>query len=77
LEKDTRSGKVLRDNQGLRDKALVPLDSMKMHLAMIIGDYTDFFVGLQHAVTVSDDLIWPLVDRLISDRNSGDSVQVW
>nr|KAK5438584.1 hypothetical protein LTR18_008560 [Exophiala xenobiotica] len=51
LEKDTRSGKVLRDNQGLRDKALVPLDSAKMHLPMIIGDYTDFFVGLHHAVT--------------------------
>ncbi|KAK5221801.1 hypothetical protein LTR72_006056 [Exophiala xenobiotica] len=51
LEKDTRSGKVLRDNQGLRDKALVPLDSVKMHLPMIIGDYTDFFVGLHHAVT--------------------------
>ncbi|KAK5194672.1 hypothetical protein LTR92_005916 [Exophiala xenobiotica] len=55
LEKDTRSGKVLRDNQGLRDKALVPLDSAKMHLPMIIGDYTDFFVGLHHAVTFPVD----------------------
>lgn len=54
LKKDTQYGDVLRDNQQLRDKALVPLQSVQMHLPMVIGDYTDFFVGLHHAKTVSD-----------------------
>src|SRR5690349_15178238 len=43
LEKDTQSGHVLRDNQQLRAKALVPLSKVQMHLPMTIGDYTDFF----------------------------------
>ncbi|KAJ9602219.1 hypothetical protein H2200_013339 [Cladophialophora chaetospira] len=51
LEKDTQSGDALRDNQPLRDKAFVPLSNVRMHLPMVIGDYTDFFVGLHHAVT--------------------------
>ena len=53
LEKDTKSGDVLRDNQQLRDRALLPQSDVRMHLPMAIGDYTDFFVGLHHAVTVS------------------------
>lgn len=56
LEEDTQLGEVLRDNEGLRSKALVPLRSVTMHLPMAIGDYTDFFVGLHHAVTVSFDI---------------------
>jgi fumarylacetoacetase len=55
LAKDTESGDVLRDNAGLRKKALVPLKNVQMHMPMDIGDYTDFFVGLHHAVTVSSD----------------------
>ncbi|KAK5023548.1 hypothetical protein LTS07_006063 [Exophiala sideris] len=51
LESDTQSAHVLRDNQRLREKALVPLNNVQMHLPMSIGDYTDFFVGLHHAVT--------------------------
>lgn len=53
LEKETKLGSLLRDNQDRRARALVPMSSVQMHLPMIIGDYTDFFIGLHHAVTVS------------------------
>lgn len=53
LEIDSKLGDVLRDNQERRSRSLVPMSSVEMHLPMEIGDYTDFFVGLHHAVTVS------------------------
>jgi fumarylacetoacetase len=53
LKSDTPYGSVLRDNKMLRDQALIPLQRVQMHLPMAIGDYTDFFIGLHHAVTVS------------------------
>lgn len=43
---------VLRDNQPLRDAALIPLTSVAMHMPMAIGDYTDFYAGLNHAFNV-------------------------
>ncbi|KAK3636497.1 hypothetical protein LTR56_014123 [Elasticomyces elasticus] len=49
LIKQTELGDVLRDNHSLRNKALIPLSSVKLHLPMAIGSYTDFFVGLHHA----------------------------
>ncbi|KAK6371289.1 hypothetical protein LTS17_009020 [Exophiala oligosperma] len=54
LEKETKLGSLLRDNQGRRARALVPMNSVKMHLPMAIGDYTDFFIGLHHAVICAD-----------------------
>ena len=60
LEKDTQSRDVLRDNQQLRDKAHVLQSNVQMHLPIALGDYTDFFVGLHHAMTVSNDQIEPL-----------------
>ena len=53
LDKDTQAGTVLRDNQNVRDRAFFPLNDVQMHLPMVVGNYTDFFVGLHHAVTVS------------------------
>jgi fumarylacetoacetase len=53
LKEDTKHGDVLRDNQSLREQALVSLDKVQMHLPMKISEYTDFFVGLPHAETVS------------------------
>ncbi len=53
LEKDTELGNVLQDNPPIRDKAFFRLNNVQMHLPMVIGNYTDFFVGLHHAVTVS------------------------
>lgn len=43
---------ILRDNRDLKRLALVPLDRCKMHLPMFIGDYTDFYAGLNHAYNV-------------------------
>lgn len=57
LEKDTELGHVLQDNPPIRDKALFRLNDVQMHLPMAVGNYTDFFVGLHHAVTVSKDTI--------------------
>lgn len=53
LKHDTEIGNLLRDNDQLRDSSLVPLNQVKMHLPMVVGDYTDHFIGLPHAKTVS------------------------
>jgi fumarylacetoacetase len=43
---------LLRDNAQLRKEALVPYQDVQMHLPMSIGDYTDFFAGMNHAFKV-------------------------
>jgi fumarylacetoacetase len=53
LEENTQLGDVLRDNQQRRKRCLIPLDSVTMHLPVVVGDYTDFFIGLHHANNVS------------------------
>lgn len=55
LAEDCQHGDVLRDNQDRRDRSLIPMDSVSMHLPMSIGDYTDFFVGVHHAINVGDN----------------------
>jgi len=40
---------VLKNNAALQKQVLVPLKDIKAHLPFKIGDYTDFFVGLNHA----------------------------
>jgi fumarylacetoacetase len=52
LASDTKNPGVLRDNEQLRQKALVPQTKVKMHLPMHIGDYTDFYAGYHHAYNV-------------------------
>ncbi|EMC95137.1 hypothetical protein BAUCODRAFT_527281 [Baudoinia panamericana UAMH 10762] len=52
LAEDTNMPNVLRDSSVLREKVLFPLSSVKNHLPMAIGDYTDFFAGRHHAFTV-------------------------
>lgn len=52
LAEDTPHSKVLRENDALRAEAIVPAESVTMHLPMEIGDYTDFFAGINHAFTV-------------------------
>ncbi|KAK5653785.1 hypothetical protein OQA88_7943 [Cercophora sp. LCS_1] len=52
LSADGSRPDVLRDNAELRSKALVPQRSLKMHLPMAIGDYTDFYAGYHHAYAV-------------------------
>ena len=43
---------VLQRNDSLKKAALVPLAECKVHLPMQIGDYTDFYAGLNHAYNV-------------------------
>lgn len=49
---DTPYPGVLRDNAALRLEAIVPLDGVESHLPLEVGDYTDFFAGINHAFTV-------------------------
>ncbi|KAL0261097.1 hypothetical protein SLS55_004793 [Diplodia seriata] len=49
---DTPHGSVLKDNKSLQQAALVPLKEVKTHLPFQIGDYTDFYAGLNHAFNV-------------------------
>lgn len=43
---------VLKSNAELQQKALIPLKDVKSHLPFQIGDYTDFYAGLNHAYNV-------------------------
>ncbi|KAI1387879.1 Fumarylacetoacetase [Hypoxylon trugodes] len=52
LSSETSRPNVLKDNAELREKALLPQRSVKMHLPMTIGDYTDFYAGFHHAYVV-------------------------
>ena len=49
LAADTTFPEVLKDNRELQKQCLIPLRDVKMHLPFHIGDYTDFFVGKNHA----------------------------
>ncbi|KAI0129840.1 hypothetical protein BJ170DRAFT_578648 [Xylariales sp. AK1849] len=52
LALDTKFPDVLKENEQLRKKALIPQSKVKMHLPMSIGDYTDFYAGYHHAYAV-------------------------
>ncbi|KAI1111694.1 hypothetical protein F5Y14DRAFT_424477 [Nemania sp. NC0429] len=52
LSAETTHPEVLRDNDELRQKALLLRRSVKVHLPMRIGDYTDFYAGYHHAYAV-------------------------
>ncbi len=43
---------VLKDNEELKTAALLKKEDTKTHLPMQIGDYTDFFAGINHAFNV-------------------------
>ena len=49
---DTKYPKALRENDALKAKALLDVEDVAMHVPMDIGDYTDFFAGINHAFTV-------------------------
>ncbi|KAK9368820.1 hypothetical protein V1509DRAFT_621556 [Lipomyces kononenkoae] len=40
---------LLEENLLLRERALIPLSAIQNHLPLDIGDYTDFYVGRNHA----------------------------
>ncbi|QYY28971.1 MULTISPECIES: fumarylacetoacetase [Cupriavidus] len=43
---------ALRDNAALRDRALVPMDQVMLHLPVEIPGYTDFYSSKEHATNV-------------------------
>ena len=43
---------TLRDDNTLREDALLPLDQVVMHLPVEVGDYTDFYSSREHATNV-------------------------
>ncbi|KAH0536182.1 hypothetical protein FGG08_006921 [Glutinoglossum americanum] len=46
---DTTHPEILKTNTILQQKAVFPLKDVQTHLPMQIGDYTDFYAGLNHA----------------------------
>lgn len=42
----------LRNNAALRERALIPRETVQMHLPAEIGDYTDFYSSREHATNV-------------------------
>jgi fumarylacetoacetase len=49
FSEDTPHPQLLKTNSTLQKEALFPLNDVQNHLPMQIGDYTDFFVGRNHA----------------------------
>lgn len=52
LKADTPYPHILKDNIALRKEAFVAMAEVTSHLPMHIGDYTDFYAGLNHAYNV-------------------------
>lgn len=52
LSQSTDVPAILKDNESLKQKVLIPVEKVKMHLPMQIGDYTDFYAGYHHAYKV-------------------------
>ena len=42
----------LRDNEGLRKRALVPMADVKLHMPIAVSGYTDFYSSKEHATNV-------------------------
>ncbi|KGO69207.1 Fumarylacetoacetase, N-terminal [Penicillium italicum] len=49
---DTKFPQVLKDNPSLQKSALLPLSQVTNHVPMQIGDYTDFYAGMNHAYNI-------------------------
>ncbi|MBP6390373.1 MAG: fumarylacetoacetase [Flavobacteriales bacterium] len=43
---------ALRNNNDLREEALLPVDMVRMRMPIAIGDYTDFYSSREHATNV-------------------------
>lgn len=52
LKTDTPYASLLKDNEEVQKKVLLPKHETKTHLPMQIGDYTDFYAGRNHAFNV-------------------------
>ena len=52
FSESTTHPELLRDNEEAKTAAFLPKYETKTHLPMQIGDYTDFFAGINHAFNV-------------------------
>ncbi|EEH38436.1 fumarylacetoacetase [Paracoccidioides lutzii Pb01] len=52
FKEDTPYPELLKSNEALRSSALIPRKDVTNHLPLSIGDYTDFYAGLNHAYNV-------------------------
>ncbi|KAF4321538.1 hypothetical protein BBO99_00009099 [Phytophthora kernoviae] len=43
---------TLRDNEDAKQRALIPMENVRMHLPARVGDYTDFYSSREHATNV-------------------------
>jgi fumarylacetoacetase len=49
FSEDTTYPDVLKNNAALQEQVLIPLKEIKSHMPFTIGDYTDFYAGMNHA----------------------------
>ncbi|KAG9235494.1 hypothetical protein BJ875DRAFT_503956 [Amylocarpus encephaloides] len=49
FSESTSYPEILKENEALKKEALLPKHETKNHLPMQIGDYTDFYAGVNHA----------------------------
>lgn len=49
---DTKNPEILKDNEQLKQTALLKRADVQSHLPLTIGDYTDFYAGKNHAYNV-------------------------
>jgi fumarylacetoacetase len=49
FSENTEFPDILKNNTSLQQQVLLPLKEVQMHLPFKIGDYTDFYAGLNHA----------------------------
>ena len=52
LSDEAEYADVLKQNSALQQASLLPLSEVQCHLPFQIGDYTDFYAGLNHAFNV-------------------------
>lgn len=50
FSEDTSHPEILRDNEARREQCLLPVNEVHNHLPMDIGDFSDFYGGINHAV---------------------------
>lgn len=52
FREDSPHPKILKTNEALKKLSLIPLKDVQTHLPLEIGDYTDFFAGVNHAFNI-------------------------
>ena len=52
LADDSQLHRVLQDNRERRQRCLLPIGDVIMHLSVTVGEFTDFFIGLHYGNNV-------------------------